>query len=72
VPWIRYKSYLDRDALIKRFGKKKGEKVNLDFTPKGAPGDDKGGAPPTCSRRRSSTNLGQGKAAGRLACAGHA
>lgn len=46
VPWIRYKSYLDRDSLIKRFGKKKGGAVNLDFTPKGAPGADKGGAPP--------------------------
>lgn len=35
VPWTRYKSHMMRGQLIKRFGQKKGEKVNLDFTPKG-------------------------------------
>lgn len=31
VPWLRYRSYLTRDELVKRFGKKKGAKINLDF-----------------------------------------
>lgn len=35
VPWKRYRSYMDRDELVKRFGKK-GKIVNLDFTPRGA------------------------------------
>jgi hypothetical protein len=30
VPWLRYKGYMTRDELIARFGRKKGEKVNLD------------------------------------------
>src|SRR6185437_10415748 len=37
VPWVRYQSYLTRDELIKRFGKKKGQAVNLDYAPKGTP-----------------------------------
>ena len=37
VPWVRYRSYLTRDELVKRFGKEKGEQVNLDYTPKGSP-----------------------------------
>lgn len=37
VPWVRYKSYLTRDQLIKRFGAKKGKQVKLDFTPHGTP-----------------------------------
>jgi hypothetical protein len=36
VPWIRYRSYLTRDELVKRFGRKKGKEVELDYTPKGA------------------------------------
>ena len=32
LPWIVYTSYLDREALIKRFGEKKGKKVQLDTT----------------------------------------
>lgn len=35
VPWIRYKSYLTRRELVKRFGKKKGKQVNLDYSPRG-------------------------------------
>ncbi len=35
VPWVRYRSYLTRDELIKRFGKAKGKEVKLDYTPKG-------------------------------------
>jgi hypothetical protein len=35
VPWVRYRSYLTREELIARFGKEKGSKVTLDFTPKG-------------------------------------
>lgn len=46
VPWVRYQSYLTRDALIKRFGKTKGAKVQLDFTPKGMSGDPEKDAPP--------------------------
>ena len=46
VPWIRYKSYLTRDELVKRFGKKKGEQVNLDWTPKGTPDSAKENPPP--------------------------
>lgn len=38
VPWIRYRAFLTRDELVKRFGKK-GKKVNLDITPKGAASD---------------------------------
>lgn len=37
VPWVRYREYLDRDSLVKRFGKAKGSNVNLDYTPKGTP-----------------------------------
>lgn len=37
VPWLRYQSYLTREELITRFGKKKGNAVNLDYSPKGAP-----------------------------------
>jgi len=36
VPWVRYRSYLNRDELVKRFGKKKGKLVNLDYTPRGS------------------------------------
>lgn len=46
VPWARYKSYLTKDELTKRFGKAKAEKVNLDFTPKGGMSTDKDNAPP--------------------------
>jgi hypothetical protein len=35
VPWVRYRAFMTRDALVKRFGKK-GKTVNLDYTPKGA------------------------------------
>jgi hypothetical protein len=46
VPWVRYQSYLTRDELTKRFGKTKGKKVNLDFTPKGMDGGENKDAPP--------------------------
>lgn len=46
VPWVRYQSYLTRDALIKRFGETKGQAVQLDFTPKGMSGDSEKDAPP--------------------------
>ena len=32
LPWIDYVSYLDREALVKRFGKKIGNKIQLDTT----------------------------------------
>ena len=32
LPWLVYTSYLDREALIKRFGEKVGKKVQLDTT----------------------------------------
>jgi hypothetical protein len=35
VGWVRYKSYLTKDELTKRFGKKKAALVSLDFSPKG-------------------------------------
>jgi hypothetical protein len=38
VPWNRFKSYLSRDQLVARFGKKKGNLVTLDYEPKGSPG----------------------------------
>lgn len=31
VPWVRYRSYMTRAALIRRFGRKKGERVKLDY-----------------------------------------
>jgi len=37
VSWVRYQAYMTRDELVERFGKK-GERVTLDFTPKGADG----------------------------------
>jgi hypothetical protein len=46
VPWIRYRSYLTRDDLVNRFGKKKGNAVNLDFTPKGSGSEEKENPPP--------------------------
>jgi hypothetical protein len=46
VPWVRYRSYLTRDELVKRFGKKKGNAVTLDFSPKGSASNDKDNAPP--------------------------
>lgn len=33
VPWVRYRAYMTRDELIKRFGRKKGKRVNLDYAP---------------------------------------
>ena len=47
VPWIRYRAYMDRAALIKRFGAI-GKKVNLDLTPKGSEqqDQDKSSSPP--------------------------
>jgi hypothetical protein len=32
VPWKRYRSFMTREELVKRFGKKKGRAVNLDQT----------------------------------------
>lgn len=46
VPWTRYRSYLTKDEITKRFGKKKAALVNLDFTPKGGSGNDKENPPP--------------------------
>ena len=46
VPWVRYRSYLTRDELTKRFGKAKGGKVNLDFTPKGGTEKEQEHVPP--------------------------
>lgn len=34
VPWVRYRSYLTRDEMRTRFGKKLADKVRLDYTPK--------------------------------------
>lgn len=36
VPWVRYRAYMDRGQLCERFGKKKGQEVNLDYSPSGA------------------------------------
>jgi hypothetical protein len=47
VPWVRYRAYMNRDELLKRFGKEKGKQVNLDYTPKGAQEEnDKAKEPP--------------------------
>jgi hypothetical protein len=35
VPWTRYRAYMTRDELIKRFGSKIGKQVNLDYVPQG-------------------------------------
>ena len=35
LPWLDYISYLDREALIKRFGEKIGKKIQLDTTDAG-------------------------------------
>jgi hypothetical protein len=45
VPWVRYRAYLTRDELVARLGKKKGEEVNLDWTPKGSPDTSRGDQP---------------------------
>lgn len=34
VPWVRYRAYMTRDELVDRFGKKKGNAVNLDYVPR--------------------------------------
>lgn len=36
VPWVRFRAYMTRDELVKRFGAK-GKKVNLDYHPSGKP-----------------------------------
>jgi hypothetical protein len=46
VPWLRYRSYMMRDELIERFGKKKGAIVKLDYTPKGMAESVKDDPPP--------------------------
>ncbi len=46
VPWVRYRAYMDRDELVQRFGKDKGNKVNLDFSPKGLAESVKNEPPP--------------------------
>jgi hypothetical protein len=35
VWWKAYRSYLTRDELVKKFGKKYGNEITLDYTPKG-------------------------------------
>ena len=45
VPWVRFRAFLTRDQLTKRFGKKKGKKVNLDYEPKGMPDSTKTNPP---------------------------
>ena len=35
VPWVRFRAYMTRAELIKRFGKKIGQQVNLDYVPQG-------------------------------------
>lgn len=44
VPWVRYRAYLTRDQLVRRF-KAKGKQVQLDFVPKGMPEDNKESVP---------------------------
>lgn len=44
VPWVRYAAFMNRDELVKRFGKK-GKQVSLDYTPRGA-GEDREKQPP--------------------------
>jgi len=34
VPWVRYRSYMSKEELEKRFGKKKADQVTLDYAPK--------------------------------------
>src|SRR6185437_14234586 len=46
VPWVRFRSYMTRDELLARFGKDKGAKVNLDFSPKGGQSTDREDPPP--------------------------
>jgi hypothetical protein len=46
VPWVRFRSYLTRDELIKRFGKENGSEVELDYTPKGSPSQTEKDRPP--------------------------
>lgn len=46
VPWQRFRSYMTRDELTKRFGKKKGKQVELDYTPKGMSESVKNEPPP--------------------------
>lgn len=46
VPWVRFRAYLSRDQLIRRFGKKKGGQVQLDFAPKGMGDSVKTDPPP--------------------------
>lgn len=45
VEWVRFQSYMTRAELKKRFGAK-GDKAQLDYTPKGSTQDDDTKAPP--------------------------
>jgi hypothetical protein len=45
VPWLRYQAFMTRDELRLRFGKAIGDKVTLDYTPKGSEDQADEGAP---------------------------
>ncbi len=45
VTWLRYRAFLTRDQLRKRFGRGKADKIELDFTPKGADKDKSDAVP---------------------------
>ena len=46
VDWVRYRSYMNRQELIERFGRAKGKKVNLDIGGKSASEAHKDKPPP--------------------------
>lgn len=45
VPWVRFRAYMTRKELVDRFGKQKGEKVQLDFTTRGTDNEDEKNVP---------------------------
>lgn len=46
VYWIRFRSFMTRDELCTRFGRKKGKEVELDYTPRGSHNLNKSNTPP--------------------------
>ena len=50
LPWIVYVSYLDREKLVKRFGDKIGNAIQLDTINEGKPDDKQVSNSETCSK----------------------
>jgi hypothetical protein len=51
VPWVRFRAFMTREAMVKRFGKKKGGAVELDFSPRGGDSDRSEKPPPDLMKK---------------------